>query len=592
MKKSKSIALLLSAWLVFGSVPAFAAEGTTPKPLSQVFDQMVIFPQNFQGKAFINGQMSDLYGDYKIIQREGRVYVPIRLMSTLANWSEQGKGTWDAIWQPKNPDDVMLLNSQLKKTIKLKVNSTTMSINNEPREMDAAPQKIDGQIMLPLKSTAEALGKNIQWSDGLLLMGNQPVNLQDAQSAALKNRIKTQLADPRKPLDLSSSIAPLTRYGNAIYYIKSTYTSNDTIEQIFKKTDGQKEVQIKLPGKPQMTSLQVQGGKLYYATYINNEAELHALDLSNQKTEKICLLEPMKESNLLLGSVQSIDNELYVTLHNGELILGWVGLYKVDQGVLKSIASSKSFAGYIKSGNYLYKTNFNFMIDMAGNLGRVDLKTGESKAIGQPDFAYGVVRHQDSQGGVSIGGNGAMYVKDGYLYILGYKEADQSDQSAVYKINPTDSAQTKLTPSADSFWLIGSQIYYIDAESGYLGKTDINGAKPEIVVPRKMLNIQFVNGSFYYTSNETGTQSNPGDLYQYNPVAGKEFKRNDKMVNSFYVGKAGLYYISNSDEPGLYKVDAKGSNVRLVNDRIRDALLTDEGMVYKLIYVDGIYSKS
>ncbi|MDR9852293.1 DUF5050 domain-containing protein [Paenibacillus sp. VCA1] len=590
MNKSKSIALLLSAWLAFGSIPAYAAESTTPEPLSKAFDHIVIIPQNFQGKAYINGQMANNFSDYRIVQREGRVYVPIRLMSTLANELDRGQGTWQAIWQPKNPDDVMLVNYELKKTIKLKVNSTTMKINNEPREMDAAPQKIDGQIMLPLKGTAEALGKNIQWSDGLLLMGSAPVDLQDAKSEALKDRIKTQLSDPRKPLEISADISPLTRYGNAIYYIKRTYTKNDTIEQIFKKTDGQKEVQIQLPGKPQITSLQVLNGKLYYATYINNQAELHALDLKTQKSQKISSLKPMGPGkDLYLGSIEYIDNELYVTLRTGEVIMGSVSLYKVDQGGLKAIASAKSFAGYVKSGDYLYNADFNFMTEI-GNLVRVSLKTGEQKPIGQPEFAYGVYRHQDSQGGVGYSSNNTMYVKDGYLYTLGYKEADPNDQSAVYKINPTDSTQTKLTPPASRFWMIGSEVYYIDAESGYLSKTNLNGATPETVVSRKMLNVQFANGSFYYTSNEAGKDSIPGDLYQYDPSAGKEFKRSDKSVTSFYAGKTGLYYVSNGYEPGLYKVDAKGSNARLVNDRIRDAFLTDEGMIYTLVYKDGIYS--
>ncbi|GIO66611.1 DUF5050 domain-containing protein [Paenibacillus sp. FSL M7-1455] len=591
MNKSKSIALLLSAWLAFGSVSAYAAESTAPEPLSKAFDHIVIIPQNFQGKAYINGQMADYFSDYRIVQREGRVYVPIRLMSTLASELDKGQGTWQAIWQPKSPDDVMLVNYELKKTIKLKVNSTTMKINNEPREMDAAPQKIDGQIMLPLKSIAEALGKNIQWSDGLLLMGSATVDLQDTQSAALKDRIKTQLSDPRKPLEMSADISPLTRYGNTTYYIKRTYTKNNTIEQIFKKTDGQKEVQIQLPGKPQITSLQVLNGKLYYATYItNNQAELHALDLKTQKSQKVSSLKPMgPDQGLFLGSVESIDNDLFVTLNNGELTLGRVDLYKVEKGALKPVAGAKSFAGYVKSGDYLYKANFNFMTDMSGNLARVNLKTGEQKPVGQPEFAYGVNRMLSPDGGIGYASNNTMYVKDGYLYTLGYKEADPNDQSAVYKINPTDSTQTKLTPPASRFWMIGSEVYYIDAESGYLSKTNLNGATPETVVTRKMLNVQFANGSFYYTSNEAGKDTIPGNLYQYDPSAGKEFKRSDKTVTSFYAGKTGLYYVSNGYEPGLYKVDAKGGNVRLVNDRIRDGFLTDEGMIYKLVYKDGIY---
>ncbi|WP_145948170.1 DUF5050 domain-containing protein [Paenibacillus sp. Y412MC10] len=586
--KIKLTSLLLSAALVCGAVPAFAAEKAAPKPLSQTFDQMVIIPYDYHGKAFINGEKTDLYGDYDIVQRSGRVLVPIRLMGTLAS-QFRSQGEWQTIWEAKNPDDVTFVNYGLKKTIKFKVNSTTMLVNNESKKMDVAPQKIGGRVVLPLRSAAEALGKNIQWLDGLIVMGDEVVDEKSAETLAAKNRILTQLKDTRKPVVDEKRLTPITKFGDTIYYTKPIYQSSGILERLYRKTDGKKEILVDIPGEPVFGSAKVIGHDLYFVSTVSKQGVLYALDLTNSKVRKVSSLADWKPADGWLESISMMDNELYVNLHSGDLTIGSETLYRVDKGVLKKVTNAHSIIGPVKSGDFLYHADFSVMGSAVNNLSRINLKTGERKAIGQADFAYGITRKQDAQGGISFGVNNSMYVKGGNLFVLGYKDSDPKDEGSVYKINPTDQTQVKLTPAAGPFWMVDDQIYYVDGATGYLAKTDVDGAQPKTVVSRKVMSAQLLNGSLYYTSNTTGSFSDPGVLYQYDFATGKETKRSDKPLSSYYIGKDAIYYLANGYDPGIYKIDAKG-NTRLVSDRIQTAKLTDEGLVYTLTYKEGVYS--
>lgn len=61
-------------------------------------------------------------------------------------------------------------------------------------------------------------------------------------------------------------------------------------------------------------------------------------------------------------------------------------------------------------------------------------------------------------------------------------------------------------------------------------------------------------------------------------------------ISEFFVGNAGAYYKAECYDLGLYKIDAIGRSVCLIDDSIFSALLTDLGMVYTLDYQEGIYT--
>ncbi len=586
--KNLKVLIFICVWLVGGIPSAYAAD-INKKPLNEVFDRMVVVPYDFQEKAFVGGQLTDLYGDYQMVQRNGRVMVPIRLMAYLATQADRYQDTWEAIWQPQHPDDVILRNSNLHKTIKFTVNSKTMRVNNQPQTMDVAPQIINGRIMLPLRSAAAALGKKIDWLTGLILIGDEYVDLQHPQTLDITGKIKSILTDARKPVDYDLKGTPIAKYGDSIFYFRYFNDRNGAVEQLYKKTDGKQEVQVQLPGKPVLHSAKVINHELYYVSTVNHQGELDAFDFADNQYRKICAFEQWTPADGWLADVRYIDNELYVNLHSGELTMGGEALFKVDNGAAKMIANAHNFIQFIKAGDYLYETDFHPMVNEGKNLYRVNMQTGKFAIIEEPGYAYGIVRKSDGHG-TSLSGNRALYIKDGFLYTLGYKQSDLKDESAVYKINLADQTQVKLTPSTDRFWLADNRIYYIDSASGYLKSVDLNGTRNQLLVGRNVIDAQFYNGAFYYLTNAYDNQSTQGELYQYDITNGREVKLSDKSASSFYVGKAGIYYLSKNYDSGLYRVDADRQNVRLVKDSIDAAILSDEGMVYTLTYKKGIYA--
>ncbi len=584
------IAVLTLIVLLAGASTLWAKE-TVKRPLDEVFDHTVIVPFDYQGKVFLHGQKTDIFGDYKLFQRNGRVLVPIRLMGTLAE-ADRNNGYWTVDWNPQKPDDVVLANYQLRKTVKFKVNSNVMYINDEPQTLDVPPQKIEGRIVLPLRSASEALSKQIEWLDGLIIISNDSIDLQNPQTLKVKDKIKARLVDARKELDYEKRVTLVARYGDTVYYIKNKIIGNKNIQELYKITGSQKEVKIELPGEENFINSKVINNELYYIAKNNGKIELDVFSFAHNKSRKLSGLGQWNPEDGLggwLGSMKYLNNEFYIVLHSGDNTMGSEVLYKLQNGQLTKITGAKSFISFDTAGEYLYYTDFQFP-NAVDNLFRVNIKTGAKEKAGEKGFTYGISRTIEG-GGTSYSSNGSFFIKDGYIYTLGYKDMDQNAKSSVYKISLNSKTQRQLTSSAKTFWLQDDTIYYLDLSTGYLVKVDLEGKNKKTLVDKRIMDIQFFDGNIYYTAaNGSTTNAKSGRFYKYNIASGQEVKLSDQSVSQFFVGKAGVYYKSDGYDLGLYKIDAKGKSVCLADDTIDTALLTDAGIVYTLRYVDGVYT--
>jgi hypothetical protein len=592
-KKHRIVSLIVTIVLAFhfnGSL-AFAEKAAIKKSLAEAFDETVIIPYHFQGKAFINGVKREVYDDQHIVQRNSRIMVPIRLMSYLASEIEGGDNRWEAIWHAQKPKEVLIQNSKLHKTIRFTVNDKTMLVNNKPKVMDVAPQMVNGQIVLPLRSAAEALGAQIDWLDGLIVISLEPINLQYPQTKAIKGRILAELEDPRKPISYhNKSIDLLAKSGNKLYFVRTAYGEMDTTYTLFQRMEGEsKETQISLPGKPILSSAKVVGDQLIFISLEKDQGTLYAYDLKKNDISKIAPIGSWDAREGWLGDVRYLDQEWYVTLHYGDLTMGGETIYKVENGVLRELVSGKNFVTYEKYGDNLYVEDYNFMSGSTRNIAKIDIKTGQATAIGQPDYTYGVYREITDQG-TSQSYSQSFYMKDGYLYTIGYKDSDPKDTGAIYRINLADQSQIKLTDATKQFWLIEDKIYYIDAASGTLKMLDTASGAVKTIVNQKVLNVRLHQGSFYYTVNAKAIDYQAGVLYEYKIATGQNQKRSEHSVSTYYVGGAGAYYTVDGYEPGLYRLNSDGSSTRLATGNIRTMIVAEDGVAYTLTYESGIYT--
>jgi len=593
--KKQFVAWLLAICLVAGSGGFSAyAEGDSEsgsKPLEDIFYQTVIFPFDYQGKVFIHGYKATMYEKYEVVQRKGRVLVPIRLMGYLAGQSgNPGEGTWDVVWNPKTPDVVLINNTAKGRSIKFTVNSKMMLVNKKPVPLEVPPQKINGRVVLPLRDAALALEKQINWLDGLILIGDTPLDVKHARTLSIKDAVKAELADSRKFVDYEKSLTPIAKNGSYIYYYKRIYDNNKITDELYRKADGQKAKKVAVPGNPLFSFTKTLGGELYFVTVVKGSTELYAYSFDKNQFRKVSSLGSWNPSDGWLSDIRQIDGELYVNLHTGDNTMGSDTLYRVEKGSLKEVLSAKSLIQFVKSGKTLYYTDFKFMGDPTNNLYRMDMATGQEVPLGEPGFTYGIHRTISDGGGVGYSSNGTLHLKDGYLYVLGYKEEDAKDLSAVYKISLADQTQVRLTSPARNFWVKDDRIYFIDAQTGFLVQTDLNGENREVVSKKAVFQVSFHDGFIYYLVNDGSTPSEMGVLYRYDIKLAKEVKLSDQIAASYHVdGGSDVYYVAGGYKPGIYKVDRNGRNVPLVRDNVSWTLGADKGIVYTLEYKEGVF---
>ena len=512
--------------------------------------------------------------------------VPIRLMGSLAGHITDTDGMWQADWSAERPDEVVLRNGNLGLSIKFTVGERTMVVGQEKRTLDVAPQRIGDRIVLPLRGAAEALNTRIEWLDGLIVMSEEP-----PQTAGLVSRIKEQLSDARSRVDwvnFEQVLYPLTTIGSNVYYTATTDAASGS-RSLYKRNVGQQTGRsIALPGRPELWTAKLVGQELFFLTQTEQGTSLQAYHLANESLRKISDIADWDPTWGWLGEIRYVDEDLYVILHYGDVTMGSDTLYLAKDGSLEEVTSAKSFINYAFDDAFLYATDFRFMYGIEDNLFRVDKTTGERRDVGVPEYAYGVIREY-SPTAESYRHHEALYIRDGIVYALGYLGEERQDVAAVYRIDTDSRTHTKLTGHAEDFWLIDEQIYYIDAEDGYLKVIGKDGGESTTVLDVQMKNVQYVDGSFYFTK-----PSHPGAitgvLHQYFVGQSLLKQRSELPVSSYEVSRAGLFYIQQGYDPGLFKVGADGRSTRLANDNVHSTALSNDGIVYTLVYEQGIFS--
>lgn len=588
MKLLRIFALTLLVALTVTS--NLGAMETLKQPLNEAFDRTIIIPYDYHNKVFINGRKTNIYGDYKLYQRNDRVLVPVRLMGQLASYLDEGNSYWDVIWEAKSPHDVVLINHNLNKTVKLRVNNKAMYINNQPKILDVPPQNINGRVVLPLRAIAEALGKKIEWLNGLVIISNDYIDLQSPKTLEIVDDIKDKLRDKRQEIESERKVLPVGKYGDTVYYLKESFIGNKYMLNLYKKVGNSPGVKIDLPGEEDLYNRNIVDNNLCYASVVEGKSELYRYNLLTGQKEKICSLDKWNPSDGWLGQVKYLDDQLYLVLHRGDLTMGYDTVYRLEDDGLKEVASGKNLMHWNSQDNDFYYVDFRFMTDPANNLYKVNLTTGEKENLGDPEFTYGIFRRVEEGGGIGYSSGGAFYLLDDFIYTLGYEDNDLEDKPAVFKISTSGRGHIKLTPPAKNFWLVDKEIYYIDLATSYLVKTDLEGHKQEILVEQPVNAAEIVEGSIYYTVQTSNSDFTLGKLYKFDLSDGKNVQLSEQSVSQFYVGKTGIYYISEGYDLGLYKVGADGKNTCLVDDSIDFIELTPEGFVYTLRYKEGIYT--
>lgn len=575
----KILELLCACCLIFLlSTPTQALE-TIKQPLDQVFYECVVFSYDHPGKAFFNGVKGDIYGNYQLTAQNGHILIPVRMMADLAGTLDGSSSYWGTAWDANNPNEISMINYITQQTLHMEVNSKTILINGQTHVMDNAPIFVNGRIVLPLRSIAEAMGIQASWLDGLVIISREEIDLQNSQTNTIKDKIKEALDDGRSLASDTEYIDPLAYVNGAVYYLKSDYGNETYSRGLYKKLPDKTEKLIPLPGEVTYYE-QIVDGKLHFVSLIDDKATLYTFDFETDQYQAVCAITDWLPYDGWIYDIQVIDGQLYLILHFGDCTMGSETAYRLQDGVLQEITSAKSFTGFCVQDDYFYYASFNLMWASNDNLSRVYLPTLMEEKLSLPDVTYSIFRQLTEDGGGSWGGSDCFYLQDGYLYTLGYIEEDTTEPPSVYKTSLDGKTSVCLPLHTNEFYLADGGIDYIDSESGFIKHSDLDGNKQKTLLEEKVALVQWYGQTLYALTED-------GNLYQYQNSSMQ--KLNQERIKSFFIDDVGIYYIVEGYNQGLYSIDEDGKTICLKSDSISDALLCSDGILYTLRYEKGIW---
>ena len=115
-------------------------------------------------KAFVNDvekQIDEQNRDVTVFVENDRSYVPVRFIS-----ENYGGGVE---WIPKTQTVNITFEDR---TISLTIGKPEITINGETTKLDVAPIVRNDRTFLPLRACTEAIGKEVFYSDGLILISD------------------------------------------------------------------------------------------------------------------------------------------------------------------------------------------------------------------------------------------------------------------------------------------------------------------------------------------------------------------------------------------------------------------------------------
>ena len=173
MKKRLIISLLTACMMFQTAPPVINAED------KDFFENSIILLLN-SPKCFVDGEMKDV-GDAVPIIVNDRTLVPVRFIAE----SLGGEVSW-------NGDSATATLECDGNTIDVPIGENKIVINGQERQLDVGAELISDRTMLPLRAIGEALGKAVDYNDGIISLSDNDVEKYDKNSP-YSNQVMTSI---------------------------------------------------------------------------------------------------------------------------------------------------------------------------------------------------------------------------------------------------------------------------------------------------------------------------------------------------------------------------------------------------------------
>lgn len=565
--------------------------------MEQQLLEALVLPIDYQEKVYRQGAYEPVYGDYKIESKNDTTYLPIRLMADLIS---DDRERWDARWDAAKPDEVLLVCTYMEKigeigwnsidkpqtTVKLQVGSKKMIYNKQEIVLSAAPEKMNGRIVLPLRAIGEALDRQIAYRDGLIFISRTPLKLEGNESGAILKEMKGRLLDTRKTISDPNPPTAVYNIDGEMFYMVSVYESdtNQVVRKLYRQHAGQSSVLVKEIPNSVFIEEPFAGDTFYYAKADEGKVALYAYNMRSKKDEKLEELNITDKDFSWIARVIPQNDKVYFVVHFGDWTMGGEILYCIQDGEIYEVIGAKQFGSMIIEDGKIYYSDMSTML-IQDNLYVYDTSTEQKSRLGEEGYTYDITRVLTENGGGSLGIHRGVQYMDHKLYSIGYEEAGR-ESASLYRIDPATGESQKLTSPISKYWIKEDRIYYIDIATKYLMTANLQGEDKKTLIHQPIGKVSYEKGNFYYTLSSDGKETTPG-LYKYSPETDSSLTLSEKMVKSFYITDLGVYYISIGYDAGLYKLQ-EGATICLERDPAVGYLFDGEQILFYGLYEEEI----
>ncbi len=187
----KFLCTLLSVSMLLASLPVLAADedADATDDSDELKDSIILLVD--ANSCFVNGELTSV-GDVNPTIVEGRTLVPARFLAE----SLGGIADWDAA----SKTATLTVDSDV---IQIPIDTNTIIVNGSEQQLDVGGTILNDRTMMPLRSICEALGKNVEYQDGMILIGS--TDFSRTQNSLSPNVSSYILRNASAPLEVTDS---------------------------------------------------------------------------------------------------------------------------------------------------------------------------------------------------------------------------------------------------------------------------------------------------------------------------------------------------------------------------------------------------
>lgn len=265
-----------------------------------------------------------------------------------------------------------------------------------------------------------------------------------------------------------------------------------------------KECTVTLPGMAgEYAGVTIIDGYYYYTGYKENIPCVYKAPVdAPEKNSVVYTFEDWSDMyrDYPLVNVYKQDDQVYISCYVGGASMGGELLYRVfDTGTVEQMELGGKLDFRKTEDGYVFADQY--MPPGPGNLYFMGGGRESAISIGDLNYVYGCIGNGSATGTRSCGGGGMMLVKDGWVYLPGFRYEDAVWTNHVWKVNLESHEVVQVTHVPLVSCTADDECVYSISE-GQLYRTLLKGGPDELVLNESCASYAVNQGDLWYVDSK------------------------------------------------------------------------------------------